>query len=300
MKLPAFPKILTLNSTILPEIMDGEIEITEKIDGSFFAFGYIDGEIFFRSKNKDITHDTHDKMFREGIEYVKSIENRLKKYAGWVFYCEYLRKEKHNVIKYSRIPHNHLYLFGALFEESYAKGQILTQIAEYLDIEPPNILYEGDAKETPPLEILMDKKSILGNEKMEGIVIKNYNKKIKFAEKTYPIAVAKVVRDDFKERHTKEWKRKKGLNDRINSFLESFRTEARWRKAVQHLKDNGDLEFQPRDIGKLVKEIQKDILEEEKENIKNELFEIYKKAILRKAVAGFPEWYKKELIGGEL
>ncbi len=79
-------------------------------------------------------------------------------------------------------------------------------------------------------------------------------------------------------------------------FIESFRSEARWQKAVQHLKEKGELENSPRDIGKLMTEIKKDILEEEEENIKNTLLKIFKEDIMRKAVRGFPEWYKKQLL----
>ena len=79
-------------------------------------------------------------------------------------------------------------------------------------------------------------------------------------------------------------------------FIESFRTEARWQKAVQHLREKEELENQPRDIGKLMKEINLDIIEEESENIKEQLYKLYIKDITRKATAGFAEWYKKQLL----
>jgi ATP-dependent helicase/DNAse subunit B len=66
-------------------------------------------------------------------------------------------------------------------------------------------------------------------------------------------------------------------------------------KAIQHLKEKGELEFTPRDIGKLIKEIQDDITEEEKENILNFLWNEFGKELLRNAVKGFPEFYKRYL-----
>ena len=59
-------------------------------------------------------------------------------------------------------------------------------------------------------------------------------------------------------------------------FCESFRAEARWAKSVQHLRDNGELENEPRDIGKLIKAIKDDITEEEKENIRKFLWKEFK------------------------
>ena len=55
----------------------------------------------------------------------------------------------------------------------------------------------------------------------------------------------------------------------------------------------------PVDIGRLIKEVRLDITLEEKENIKEELWDIYKDDFLRNAVFGLPEWYKKKLALGD-
>jgi len=85
-------------------------------------------------------------------------------------------------------------------------------------------------------------------------------------------------------------------SDQIFPFIKSFRTEARWRKAVQHLQEKGELEGGPRDIGKLMKEINTDIEQEEIEEIKNFFCKHFLKQIKRTAGAGFPEWYKDQLL----
>jgi hypothetical protein len=54
----------------------------------------------------------------------------------------------------------------------------------------------------------------------------------------------------------------------------------------------------PRDIGKLIKEIQNDIISEELESIKNGLWKIFGLELIRKATAGFPERYKEYLMKG--
>ncbi|MEM2973345.1 MAG: hypothetical protein QXS50_04265, partial [Candidatus Caldarchaeum sp.] len=52
----------------------------------------------------------------------------------------------------------------------------------------------------------------------------------------------------------------------------------------------------PRDIGKLINEVHKDVLEEEAEYLKEELWNWAKKQLLGAAVRGLPEWYKARLL----
>ena len=67
-------------------------------------------------------------------------------------------------------------------------------------------------------------------------------------------------------------------------------------KAFQHLRDDGLIEGEPRDIGKLIIEAQKDIVDECKEEIIDWLWKIYGKQLLRHAIKGLPEWYKEKLL----
>jgi hypothetical protein len=48
----AFPKIFAIGQDYIKDIFDGEVEVTEKIDGSQFVFGKLAGELYFRSKGK--------------------------------------------------------------------------------------------------------------------------------------------------------------------------------------------------------------------------------------------------------
>ena len=71
-------------------------------------------------------------------------------------------------------------------------------------------------------------------------------------------------------------------------------------QAVQHLRDNGELTGTPKDIGPLIKEIRKDVMEEEKEAIKATLWSIYQNDFLATATNGFPQWFKEKLVKGEI
>ena len=46
----AFPKIFAIGQDYIKDIFDGEVEVTEKIDGSQFVFGKLAGELYFEVK----------------------------------------------------------------------------------------------------------------------------------------------------------------------------------------------------------------------------------------------------------
>ena len=96
-----------------------------------------------------------------------------------------------------------------------------------------------------------------------------------------------------------DWK-KRSSKGKLEDYLESFRADARWIKAVQRMREDDTLEYQPRDIGTLVKLVQADIREEEIENIKEELYKLYIGDITRTAVRGLAEWYKAQLLSRQL
>jgi hypothetical protein len=110
------------------------------------------------------------------------------------------------------------------------------------------------------------------------------------------VLMAKFVREDFKEKHDKAWKKSNpGRKDVIAALVETYKTPQRWNKAVQHLRENGELEDSPKDIGKLFKEVPKDILAECEDEIRDALFKHFWKDISRGITAGLAEWYKAKL-----
>ena len=293
----AFPKIFAIGQDYIIDIFKEEVEITEKIDGSQFDFGKINGELYFRSKGVQLYPESAEKLFLNAIEYVLNISDKVP--DNTIFYCEYLRTEKHNVLKYNRVPKNNLMLFGvsdATGTKFISKYEELKQYADLLDIEVVPIFYYGKIDNPEQLVSFLEKESILGGTKIEGVVVKNYQRQFLLGGQPIPLMMGKYVSESFKEVHRKSWGNEFTAKGKLELFKDSFKTEARWYKAIQHLRDNGELEFSPRDIGKLLKEIQKDIEDEEKENIKEFLWNEYGKEIMRRAVMGFPEFYKNFLL----
>lgn len=292
--LTKFPKIFALGNKFIRDIFDDEVEITCKLDGSCFHFGLFDGELKCSSKNKEIILDNPEKMFEEAVNYIISIKDKLPNNVQ--FTAEYLKKPKHNTLKYDRIPKNHLMLFAVHKDQEYISDhETLEKYANSLDIDVAPLLYYGKIETIDRLNLLLDTESYLGGIKIEGIVVKNYNKAVDIGGHIYEIMCGKLVSEKFKEVNNKEWKANNTRKGKFETLLESYRTEARWLKAVQSLRDAGELEEDPKDIGKLIKYIQQDIVDEEKEEIKDKLWNIFKDQILRKSTAGAPEWYKSKL-----
>ena len=289
----AFTKIFAIGTDYIRDIFNEEVEITEKIDGSQFDFGKIDGKLYMRSKGAMLFLENPEKMFSEGISYVESIQDRLPE--GKVFYCEYMKKPKHNTLKYIRIPNNHLMLFSVMdiqkqsFEASVGWDGVL-------GIEHVPVIHCGKIESASELTDLLKKESVLGGVSIEGVVVKNYLRQFLLGGQPMPLMAGKFVSESFKEVHRERWGAEEKGKSRMETFFESFRTPARWEKAVQHLQEKGELDNEPKDIGKLFKEVQTDLEAEEKEAIKEFLWREFSGEIKRKASAGMAEWYKNKLM----
>jgi len=247
-----------------------------------------------RSKGKELFYEDHEKMFDLAVNFVIDHEEWLLKHPRIYFYGEFLNKPKHNVLCYNRVPKNNIMLFG-VFEEGKGFCKLYSKLQQWaceLDLEPVPLIEKCEIKSKDGLVEFLNEESILGGPKVEGVVVKNYDQTILIGGHVYP-SFGKFVREEFKEKLNKTWTSGK---DKVQEFVDSFRTEARWQKGIQHLRECGQLESEPRDIGKLLVEIKNDLIEEEELNIKEGLYRLFKDQILRRAVAGFAEWYKEQLL----
>jgi hypothetical protein len=291
----AFPKIFALGNKFIRDIFNDEVEITEKIDGSQISFFKSDDVLYMRSKNAMINMDAPDSMFTAGVEYVYSIRDKIPNNVA--FYGEYLKAPKHNCITYGRIPKNHIALFGAMDEDStMVEYDWLCMYADLFEVEVVPCIYQGKAN-PDMIKDLLERESVLGNSKIEGVVVKNYQQTLLIGGQVLPLMCGKYVSDTFKEVNLKNWK-DKGSSNQWQMYMEGFNTEARLRKAIQYIEETGELERAPQDIGKLMKRIHTDIVEEQEEDIKQFLWNLHYKELLRVATKGIPERYKEMLLEG--
>lgn len=107
----------------------------------------------------------------------------------------------------------------------------------------------------------------------------------------------KHVSEAFKEQHSTAWKAANpGGKDIIQNLIHQYRVEPRWRKALQHLRDAGQIEGTPKDIGALIKEVQADLQEESAAEIAEALLKWAMPKIRRGVSSGVAEWYKGLLL----
>lgn len=300
MSLPRYPKILPLGHRIINKMYDGDVELTEKIDGSQFRFGLLGDELVCGTKRTKLNLEEPDHLFRPAVAHCKKIAHKLP--TNIFFFAETLARPKHNTLRYETVPKNNIALFAGLMPESqeFIPYDALEEWAEHLEVDVVPRLYQGPINGPDLIIKFLQRESYLGGPKIEGVVAKNYNHQAMIDDNYYyPYLVGKYVSEAFKEKHQKDFKagtRKQTLME----YFKSFGTEARWRKAIQHLRDEGKLTGEPKDIGPLIKELTEDFIKEEKEAIMNRLWNEYSKQAIHYVIKGFPEWYKEQILKGEL
>jgi len=288
----SYPKIWNVGNVELNTFFDEPVLVEEKIDGSQFSFGIFNGELKVKSKGKELILDAPEKLFIKAIETVRTLAPNLR--SGWTYRGEFLAKPKHNALAYERTPNSNIILFDVNpSEEAYLSYDEKKEEAQRLGLEVVPKLYEGLISTQDQFMKLLDNISILGGQKIEGIVCKNYTK----FGRDKKVLMAKFVSESFKEVHKSEWKvSNPGNADILQILITKYTSSSRWNKAIQHLKERGELDNSPKDIGNLIKEVQTDISTECKEEIKEELYRWARDKIIRGSVRGLPEWYKEELV----
>lgn len=293
----AFPKINALGTKYVQDIFMEPVEITEKLDGSQFGVGRVNGELVMRSKGAIIDQSNPDSLFQEVVAYMKSVADLIP--DNMFFYGECFKRPKHNTLCYDRIPKHHLALFAVVsLPDTFASDRATLEYwADRLGVEAIPLLYQGMVTSKDFVMQFMDSVSKLGGSKIEGVVIKNYHRNVMLtADVILPLMCAKFVSEEFKEVHRGRWKDEETQGGKLEKFYEGFRTPARWAKAVQHLRERGELSGTPKDIGALFKEVSMDIEAEEGDFIKEQLYLMHRKDLMKASTKGLPEWYKEQIM----
>lgn len=294
----SYPSIFNLGHKALTEanFLGSPVLVEEKIDGSQFSFGKFEDEIKFRSKGADIYADNPPKMFNRGVDEVLARADQLT--DGWTYRGEYLDKPKHNTLAYDRVPLGHVAIFDInTGEEEYLGYQEKAAEAARLGFDVVPLIHLGIVGTMDQFKAWLEQTSLLGGQKIEGFVLKNYA--LFGADKK--VLMGKHVSEAFKEIHQGEWRKENPTREDIfQTLIARYRTPARWNKAIQHIRERGTLTNSPQDIGVLLKEIAEDIKKEEGEEIREEVFRYAWDQIKRGVVAGFPEYYKNLLLVSSL
>jgi hypothetical protein len=299
-----FQKIYALGHREVTNLWAGEVEITEKIDGSQFRMwrdGAEESVWHYGTKRTElqvVDGGCSDKLFNPVVRHMEGIDKTKIPSSIDAIFGETLAKPRHNTLKYNVVPKGHLALWGGYdgSNDRWLTHEQLRLLAHDLCVDVVPLVgthTSGIPLSCEDLDKLLEQESFLGGPFIEGLVFKNYTQDNQIGDEYIPFLAGKFVSEKFKEQHVKNWKPK---GNAVEDFMQSFATEARWNKAIQHLRDDGALEYTPRDIGALMKEIHKDIDEEEVDTIKDWFYNHYIKRIKRTAGYGFPEFYKRWLV----
>ncbi len=291
----SYPSIFTLGHKALTGMLDSSVNVEEKVDGSQFSFGVTpEGDVKVRSKGAQLHPDAPDKMFAAGVATAKALAPILT--PGWTYRGEYLAKPKHNALAYGRIPKGHVIVFDVnRGHEDYLSYEEKRAECERIGLECIPLLFQGVVSGIEHFRTFLDRDSVLGGQKIEGVVVKQTNVLMYGLDKK--ALVGKFVSEAFKEVHAASWKDVSPGKADILAFLgEKYRTPARWAKAVQRLTEAGALDGSPRDIGPLLNAVPPDIEKECRADIEKSLWEWAWPHIRRMATRGLPEWWKDELL----
>lgn len=291
--LHSYPSIFNLGHRQVQGILDHDVVVQEKVDGSQFSFGVVAGALKMRSKGAEIFAETTDKLFQPAVDTALRLFAAGKLREGWTYRGEAITKPKHNSLCYDRTPKDFVMLFDIdVGEEAYlTPAQVREEIAS-LDLEFVPVLHEGKVTSLEQVHEFIQRVSALGGANVEGVVIKAYGQ-YGADKKTL---MAKYVSEAFKEVHKGEWRKANPTKgDVIELLIQEYCTPARWNKAIQHLRERGELQDAPQDIGKLMQEIPADVEKECADEIREKLWQAFWPDLQRGVTRGFPQWYKDKL-----
>ena len=293
--------IFNLGHAAVADLFTVPVQVQEKIDGSFFAAGLFpeldrgEGPLRIRSKGAVMNVEAPEGMFNKAATTVRELAPLL--HPGWQYRGEYLSKPCHNALAYDRAPKGWIILFDIMTdEEEYLPYPQLVEEAARIGLEvvPQLAVYEANTCTYDMLRELLKHTSVLGGQLIEGVVVKPL---IPLYGKDKKLLMGKFVSEAYKEVHAQSWKESNpGPKDIISQLAVRYNTPARWTKAVQHLREAGQIEDSPRDIGKILKEIPLDVEKECADEIRDALWKWAWPHIRRGVTAGFPEWWKEELL----
>jgi hypothetical protein len=298
MHLPSYSSIYNLGHKAIADLFKAPVIIEEKVDGSQFSFGLTkEGDLVCRSKGSVINMLAPDKMFSKGVETVKILGEQNLLNPGWTYRGEYLAKPKHNILAYDRNPRGHIIIFEIETiddgQAGYLSPRAKAEAASQLGFETVPLLFEGMVTDVTMLRSFLDRTSILGGQKIEGVVVKP--EAYDLFGRDGKLLMGKFVSEDFKEIHASDWKKEHGTpsnNEIIQVLASMYATPARWNKALQHLRDAGTIEGAMQDIPALLAEVPIDVMKECEVEIRQQLFDWAWPQLRRALTKGLPIWYK--------
>lgn len=301
MILSTYSKIYQLGHRATRSLFEGPVVVQEKVDGSQFSFANLDGQLYARSKNNPVgCGGNQEGMFAKAYATAEAVMASGTLLDGMVVRAEVVDKPRHNVLTYARVPVGNLIIYdiemGDRSGNYFRPPQLKDQVDKWGLEVVPTIAWADFTMETfkESIPAWFERESILGGTKIEGVVVKNYLQK----DADDDILMGKFVSEGFKERMDPTHIAKP-QGTMVQQILSEFNKEAIWVKAVQHLRDAGRLQGDPKDIGALIAEIRLDFKTENGAEIVERIVKAYYGDVEAGIIYGFPQWYKNKLTEGQ-
>lgn len=196
-------------------ILNGNVFIQPKIDGSNCCIWLEDNEIHYGSRNRELTLDNDYAGFMKYIydnkeKYLKL----LNKYPNRIIYGEWLIP--HTIKTYVKTAWNKFYVFDIVSkDEFYTDYGEIEKVCKELEIDYVPVLSKLRFPNVDDITNLMNQNHFLMPDKTfigEGIVIKNLDFVNRYGRRVW----AKIITSDFKhKKYVKDEKEKYSLEQEI-------------------------------------------------------------------------------------
>jgi len=263
-----FPKIRYPSDPETDGLHNGEVVVTEKLDGANFRFTWEGGDLVVGTRNHVYDHDDENlpKAFEHAVEYVKRQQGWFDVFMAheWVFFGEAMHLHSldyddidwHNPAKGS--PHvpldadqPNVVLFDAWhIRDGWADWDRFTELLDGSKFQHAPVLERGDPDE---LDFEVPEESMFGGPP-EGIVARRVDGSVR----------AKKVTDDFKETNSQAFNDPTKAQSDAAEFVAAFVTPQRVKKQVDKFVDEGKYERARMEMMEdLPREVLKDVMAEE-------------------------------------
>ena len=254
-----------LDSDEVDGILDGEVYIYTKLDGTNAGVHYDNGNIIVNSRKRELSEDKDNAGCMEYVLSQPKFEQFFKEFPNLYLYGEFLIK--HTVKTYKDSAWRKLYVFDVVDYSDPENPRYLS----YEEYEP--LLKKYNIEYVPLIAVLnhpskedilpfLDKTTFLQSDDKtpgEGLVIKRYDGwKNKYGHTTW----AKIVRKEFMV--SKKIHREVSPNEIEESIVEKFCTDAFIEKELAKiLEDIGTDNWDNKYIGRCLNSVYHELISEE-------------------------------------
>lgn len=181
----SYPILYNLSRGEIKNILQEDVVVQEKIDGSHFSFKREGDNVIFRTRFQYLDIDKDGRVrnsdcqhFQLGVNSILAIRNDLPN--GVTYRGEFLFDFQHNVLAYASVPNGNIILFDIdKGEQCYLPPSAVEAEAKRLGLDAVRTYYQGRLGNKDINSLIKDWLSripILGGAFIEGVVIKAYKK----------------------------------------------------------------------------------------------------------------------------